>query len=108
MGVKRKGQEVKKKGLGVKKIGVGLKKRVWGLKKRVTLFYTVVAADVPIELRSSWQPGSLAAADAYAEGGCAGIGGWWLPANCALTPENLVLNRAGAPSPAILVSMSGQ
>ena len=30
----------------------------------------------------------IAAADAYAEGGCAGIGGWWLPANCALTPEN--------------------
>ena len=35
--------------------------------------------------RSSWQSG---AADAHAEGGCAGIGGWWLPANCALTPEN--------------------
>ena len=48
------------------------------------LFYTVVAADVPIELRSSWQPG---AADAHAEGGCAGIGGWWLPANCALAPS---------------------
>ena len=57
--------------------------------KVASLFYTVVAADVPIELRSAWQPGNLAAADAYAEGGCAGTGGWWLPANCALTPENI-------------------
>ena len=27
--------------------------------KVASLFYTVVAADVPIELRSSWQPGNL-------------------------------------------------
>ena len=57
--------------------------------KVASLFHTVVATDVPLELRSSWQPGTLAAADAYAEGACAGIGGWWLPANCGLAPENI-------------------
>ena len=52
-------------------------------------FRAVIAAEVPVHLVSSWKPGVVAAADAFADGARAGLGGWWLPSNLPLCPENI-------------------
>ena len=52
-------------------------------------FRAVIAAEVPVHLVSSWKPGVVAAADAFAEGARAGLGGWWLPSSLPLCPENI-------------------
>lgn len=44
---------------------------------------------VPVHLVESTRPQVLAAADAFAEGDRAGIGGWWLPCGEALDPANI-------------------
>ncbi len=42
-----------------------------------------------MHLVSSWKPGVVAAADAFADGARAGLGGWWLPSSLPLCPENI-------------------
>ena len=55
----------------------------------VKFFRAVIAAEVPVHLVSSWKPGVVAAADAFADGARAGLAGWWLPSNLPLCPENI-------------------
>ena len=53
-------------------------------------FYSeLVRLRVAVRLVETAGPRLVAAADAFAEGGRAGIGGWWLRPGCTLRPDNI-------------------
>ena len=57
------------------------------------LFHNAVSSQAPIPLRSIDSPIKHAAADAFADQGVAGIGGWWLPQDKNLAPQNILWFR---------------
>ena len=54
-------------------------------------YFELVRLRVVVRLVETAGPRLVAAADAFAEGGHAGIGGWWLRPGCTLWPDNILL-----------------
>ena len=57
-------------------------------------FREVLSAQEPLQLVERPGPGMVAAADAFAEGKCWGIGGWFLPAHVGLHPSNTITSAS--------------